>query len=316
MASCMSYMLVANGSSKNAEDSSCLDGESREKTTILDIKRQEKMIEDVETKLEKAKDNIIKKNQPDILIDKVERKILQFWENRLQYNTSKKPKYLKKSQKLVLEAKFLMDRIHRISELNNAVFLKEGLIVVSGLAIGVCILLTLYSYSHFFHGISWFMAPYWVEVIFFSLFGVLTNLTYSATKHVIKRDFDLWHLGWYISKIPQAPFIALAFILFFKHINIEAFGIPITLGNSPPEVIVAIAYILGLFSRRTWEFIERIKDWLLPLGNKKIQTSHQASGAASSKGGGTTSTDPGSSAPPSHQKKESPTMVSLLNASH
>jgi hypothetical protein len=153
----------------------------------------------------------------------------------------------------------------------KAVNLKKGLFYVKFNIFLLLSIFAIYVFSHWFWNIPWFKHDFWWEVIFFSLFGVLTNLTYSAAKHVLNRDFDIWHEGWYWSKIPQAPFLALALILFLKSVNIEALGVPINIGDAPEEVIISISYILGLFSRRAWEFIERIKDWLLPLNNNKVK---------------------------------------------
>lgn len=233
-----------------------------------------KAVSDVEKDKEIARENIFKaeeeqgkSNEVRLAIDEINKKIgLSSKFLHKFYNDNKDIDSLCKAEDYAREARFLS-----IEALQNAkkVDLVKGLLYVKINVILMVVILAFYIFYHWYLDIDWFQLDYWWEVIFFSLFGVLTNLTYSAAKHVLNRDFDIWHRGWYLSKIFQAPFIALALILFFKSVDIEALGIPIKLGDAPNEVIVAIAYILGLSSRRTWEFIERIKEWLLPLSESE-----------------------------------------------
>jgi hypothetical protein len=43
------------------------------------------------------------------------------------------------------------------------------------------------------------------------------------------------------------------------------------MGEAPNEVILAFAYFLGLFSRRTWKFLERISKWLIPVSESEMK---------------------------------------------
>jgi len=228
-------------------------------------------LEDLSIKdYEEARENIIKAEEEEgkseivrKLIDEVGKKLDAFHKCWLKYEKDKNDQdSLEESATIAREARLLsIDALEKA----KTVDLKEGLKVVKILSVLVLILFIFYFGSHCYWHIHWFEGNLWQEVVFFSLFGVLTNLTYSAAKHVLQKDFDHWHLGWYISKIPQAPFITLAIILILKNISVEALGVPVDLGKAPNEVIIAVSYILGLFSRRAWELIERIKDWLLPV---------------------------------------------------
>ncbi len=231
-------------------------------------------LETIEEDYKKVRENIIKAEEVEGKSELVSKLICES-KNKIdiasrclhQYNKDKNnTDSLVEASKNALEARILS---RDALEKSKAIDLKKGLFYVKFNISLMLLIFTIYIVYHWYWNIAWFKHDFWWEVIFFSLFGVLTNLTYSAAQHVLDRDFDKWHEGWYWSKIPQAPFLALALVLFLKSVNIEALGVPINLGTAPDEVIVSISYILGLFSRRVWEFIERIKDWLLPLNTSK-----------------------------------------------
>jgi len=196
------------------------------------------------------------------LIDEVKTELDGFNKCWLKYLKNNDPDSLAEAAKIALNARILASDALKKA---RSVDLNKGLKVVKALLVLVFVLFAVYVSSHWYWHLPWFEGNIWWEIVFFSLFGVLTNLTYSAAKHVLMKDFDKWHLGWYWSKIPQAPFVTLAIILILRSVSVEALGIPLDLGEASNEVLVAIAYILGLFSRRAWELIERIKDWLLPV---------------------------------------------------
>jgi hypothetical protein len=227
--------------------------------------------------MEIAKQNIIKAEEEPEEIDGKEKvnSLIKVVNEKLDISQTYLLKFCKNEKdikSLNIAVKYAREaRIKSIDALEKAKSIKlcTGLFYVKFNILLMILIFEIYIIYHWYFGILWFHHDYYIEVIYFSLFGVLTNLTYSAAKHVLKQDFDIWHKGWYLSKIVQAPFITLALILFLKSVDIEALGIPINLKNAPNETIVAIAYIIGLSSRRTWEFIERIKEWLLPLSKSK-----------------------------------------------
>ena len=119
-----------------------------------------------------------------------------------------------------------------------------------------------------------------VHAAFWSFFGVMTNLTYSASRHVMRRDFSKLHLSWYLSKSVQAPLIALALLFLLVSINLGVGGgISMNLSEmlikhedgkqTPSYALYGVAFVLGLFSRRAWEYLELFKDKLLPRVERK-----------------------------------------------
>lgn len=196
------------------------------------------------------------------LIDEVKNKLDSFNKSWLKYQKDKDHESLAEAAAFALDARLSATNALEKARLPE---LSKGLSVVKTLFAVVLVLSAVYAGSHWYLGLTWFEGNIWWEIVFFSLFGVLTNLTYSAAKHVLMKDFDKWQIGWYWSKIIQAPFITLAIILILKSIGVEALSVPIDSEGLSNEVVIAIAYILGLFSRRAWELIERIKDWLLPV---------------------------------------------------
>ena len=217
----------------------------------------------------KARENILQAEREEgsswyikKVISEINEKLDCFHKNWIAYENNKNDKsLLQECLKCAREARL---ESTNILERAKSIDIKKGLKLVISLGVAVFIIFCVYVLSHLYWGIPWFQADFWWEVIFFSIFGVFTNLSYRAASHVLRRDFDQWHLGWYISKIIQAPFISLAIILILRSVHIEALGIPINFGDASNELLAGIAYILGLFSRRAWSVIERIKDWILP----------------------------------------------------
>jgi len=182
-----------------------------------------------------------------------------FWH---EYEEKKDNEALTKCARIALEARLKSEEAIILARLDN---LNLGIKVVQFLTVVVGVLFVVYTATHWYWDIKWFHAVIWWEVIFFSLFGSLTNLTYSAAMHVYMRDFDNWHMGWYWSKLPQAPFVSLAIIIVFMNIKIMTADASIDFASASNEVIAAVAYFLGLFSRRAWKLMELIKDKLIPL---------------------------------------------------
>lgn len=166
---------------------------------------------------------------------------------------------LRECAKIAREVRFLSTNA---LDKAKSVDLSLGIKVVKTLFFMVFAFLILYIVWH--KDIPWYKGNFWLEILIFGLFGVLTNLTYSAAKHVLDKDFDKWQIGWYWSKIVQAPFIALSVILFLRNAQVSVLQVSINFQEASPEIMVAVAYVMGFFSRRTWEYLEKIKDWLMP----------------------------------------------------
>lgn len=53
----------------------------------------------------------------------------------------------------------------------------------------------------------------YLEVAFWSIFGVLCWLLYCASWYVAHRDFDAWYKPWYISTAIRAPFLSIVLMM-------------------------------------------------------------------------------------------------------
>lgn len=126
------------------------------------------------------------------------------------------------------------------------------------------------SKSSFF----WTSSPLkWLEVIFFSWFGVLVNIIFRVSQTLwgesSKKEEIRSYLGW----IVYAPAIALIFMFVMSfRIGIFTqdkliFGIDISRG--PVEIILVISFILGFFSRWILEMVELIKDRFIEVASRK-----------------------------------------------
>jgi hypothetical protein len=53
----------------------------------------------------------------------------------------------------------------------------------------------------------------YVEVAFWGTFGALCALLYFAANYLLRRDFDEWYRGWYVSMLLRAPFLVVILML-------------------------------------------------------------------------------------------------------
>jgi hypothetical protein len=53
----------------------------------------------------------------------------------------------------------------------------------------------------------------YVEVAFWGTFGTLCALLYFATYYLMRRDFDEWYRGWYVSTLLRAPFLTVILMM-------------------------------------------------------------------------------------------------------
>ncbi len=97
----------------------------------------------------------------------------------------------------------------------------------------------------------------YVEVAFWSFFGLLTWLLYSLQHwNRLGRDVRLW-AQWYWSKLFAGVLIAVVIVVALKQVN---FGPSIT-GSVIP---VVVGFILGYYSDRARDYLDLIRDRLLP----------------------------------------------------
>ncbi|WP_456474187.1 hypothetical protein [Candidatus Pyrohabitans sp.] len=235
----------------------------------MDLELEAKVKEDYEA----ARENILeaercegKSPEAEELIKKAHQKFKELEEAVLAYEESKTKADLMKALNISRELRLLsIDALEKAKEINLRMGWK--VIVTLAIATGVAAVLYISSYRSISH--------WTIHAAFWSFFGVMTNLIYSASKHVMDRDFNRLHVSWYLSKSIQAPFIALALLFLLVSINFGIGGgvsmnfsemIPAREEGmqTPAYALYGIAFILGLFSRRTWEYLELFKDKLLP----------------------------------------------------
>lgn len=100
----------------------------------------------------------------------------------------------------------------------------------------------------------------YLEIIFWSLFGVLASILYSSSEAIFIKEFDYSRIPRYIAQLFYAPFstlvVHLSFSLFTTADN-QSF-------NAISTNAIILAFILGFFTRRTVELLHRLRDVIIP----------------------------------------------------
>lgn len=105
-------------------------------------------------------------------------------------------------------------------------------------------------------------AGQFVEIIFWSIFGVLASVLYTGSEAIRLKDFKSREIAVHIAKIFYAPLCSIIIIL----------SISVLSGNGDVSMdifqfwLIVLSFILGFFSGRTVELLNRLKDLLLPVG--------------------------------------------------
>lgn len=99
----------------------------------------------------------------------------------------------------------------------------------------------------------------WVllEVVFWSLFGLIANLMYSVT---MAKEFDSSRVHEHIGKIFYTPFLV---IIIYLSLNALVNSGSISFEGIGKSTIV-LSFVLGFFTRRTIVLLGKIKDLILP----------------------------------------------------
>lgn len=100
----------------------------------------------------------------------------------------------------------------------------------------------------------------YLEVIFWSVFGVLASLLYIASEKMRKNDFKPGELPVYWAKLFYAPLITLIIVFSYKIITSSGEA---KFDNTSIEIII-FSFVLGFFSGRAIELLNKIKDVILP----------------------------------------------------
>jgi hypothetical protein len=100
----------------------------------------------------------------------------------------------------------------------------------------------------------------YLEIVFWSLFGLIASLLYNVSEALRTEDFDLDEVAVHIAKFFYAPFCAL--IIYFSFNLISSKGDASL--NQISNGTIVLAFILGFFSGRTIELLNKIKELILP----------------------------------------------------
>ncbi len=107
----------------------------------------------------------------------------------------------------------------------------------------------------------WLTEDYiFLEIVFWSLFGVLCSLFYYISEAIAKGEYDPKHEFIHAAKLFYAPLTTL--IVYFS-LNALISNGEVNL-NSLRHGLIILSFVLGFFSGRTIELLSRIKDLVLP----------------------------------------------------
>ncbi len=111
------------------------------------------------------------------------------------------------------------------------------------------------------HSLFW-LGNKWIylELTFWALFGVLANLLYNVAEQIRNKSFTKYEIPVHVAKILYSPFCVIIIYICYNTINEQPHDIQYTLYS------LAVAFLLGFFSGRMIDLLNRIKDLLLPLG--------------------------------------------------
>ena len=122
----------------------------------------------------------------------------------------------------------------------------------------------------------------YIEIIFWTIFGVLASLIYlvaDVTRDPTK-EFDPSQIFYQLAKLFYAPLISMILIFGYQYAS-DGKG-----GNiEVSKMILVVAFLLGFYSGRAMELLNRIKEVLLPFGSSaNTSTTSTTTTAAGSKG--------------------------------
>ena len=109
----------------------------------------------------------------------------------------------------------------------------------------------------------------YLEVVFWAIFGVIASLLYFISEAMRNKNFKEEEMPVYLAKIYYAPLIALVIVFSYNLLTGN-----VNYDNSSLELLV-ISFILGFFSGRAIELLNKIKDVILP---GKITAEEEAAG--------------------------------------
>jgi|GEM_PF-3324054 len=108
-----------------------------------------------------------------------------------------------------------------------------------------------------------------LEIIFWSLFGVAASVLYRASEAISDGDFSAEKVPIHLAKILYAPLSTIIIIFSINLLNTDG---SVAVDQISHRTIV-LSFILGFFCGRTVELLRRIKDLILPYGADERQVS-------------------------------------------
>ncbi len=114
----------------------------------------------------------------------------------------------------------------------------------------------------------WLTGPMvYLEIIFWTMIGVLSSILFSIGSVLRRPDADAFNrkeIVYQVAKMFYAPFSAIIIVLAYSY-----FRHNITLNIEASSGIIVFAFIAGLYSGRFMNFLNRIKQAVLPTGTLK-----------------------------------------------
>jgi len=117
------------------------------------------------------------------------------------------------------------------------------------------------QYPFKFKSYFW-LTDWWayLEVLFWSLFGLICSLLFNVSEAVSRKQFDQDQEPVHLAKLFYTPFIALIIYLGIdlltlnKDISISMYG----------NGLIVFSFILGFFTRRAIDLLDRLKEIIIP----------------------------------------------------
>ncbi len=131
----------------------------------------------------------------------------------------------------------------------------------------------------------------WLEVMAWSLAGMLVVRLWIIGKYMAVGEYQPKWNWWWWAKIIQAPLLAVGVVLALSYLELglvsgETLGLKISLRGQPIEFVVAVAFVLGLFSDRAYDLLDRLADRILPTRSSSDRGENKESGRGGAGSGG------------------------------
>lgn len=109
----------------------------------------------------------------------------------------------------------------------------------------------------------------WIEVMAWSLAGMLLVRLWSIGKFLGSEKYDPKWNWWWWARIVQAPLLAVGVVLALTYFELgigsgETFALRVGLNDQPMGFVVAISFLLGLFSHRAYDFLVGVAESIMP----------------------------------------------------